>query len=38
MAGIDLLALEPTQISRNLRGKFLLVYGLPKTLGISMTD
>lgn len=30
MAGIDLLALEPTQISRNLRGKFLLVYGLPK--------
>jgi hypothetical protein len=31
MAGIDLLALEPTKISRNLRGKFLLVYGLPKT-------
>ena len=30
MAGIDLLALEPTKISRNLRGKFLLVYGLPK--------
>ncbi len=30
MAGIDLMALEPTKISRNLRGKFLLVYGLPK--------
>ena len=28
---IDLLKLEPTKISRNLRGKFLLVYGLPKT-------
>lgn len=30
MAGIDLMALQPTKISRNLRGKFLLVYGLPK--------
>lgn len=30
MAGIDLMALEPTKISRNLRGKFLLIYGLPK--------
>lgn len=27
---IDLLNLQPTQISRNLRGKFMLVYGAPK--------
>lgn len=27
---IDLLALAPTEISNNLRGKFLLVYGAPK--------
>lgn len=28
---IDLLALEPTQISRNLKGKFMLIYGEAKT-------
>ena len=27
---IDLLNLQPSQISRNLRGKFMLVYGAPK--------
>lgn len=27
---IDLLNLEPTRISRNLRGKYMLFYGLPK--------
>lgn len=28
---IDLAALQPTKISRNLKGKYLLIYGLPKT-------
>ena len=27
---IDLLHLEPTRISKNLKGKFILLYGLPK--------
>ena len=27
---IDLMKLEPTKISRNLRGKYMLFYGLPK--------
>ena len=27
---VDLLHLEPTRISRNLKGKFILLYGLPK--------
>lgn len=27
--GIDLLALEPQKISKNLKGKFIMVYGLP---------
>ena len=27
---IDLLNLEPTHISKNLKGKFILLYGLPK--------
>lgn len=27
---IDLVNLEPTQISKDLRGKFMLIYGLPK--------
>ena len=31
---IDLLTLEPQKISRNLEGKFILAYGLPKTLGV----
>lgn len=32
---LDLLTLEPQQISRDLKGKFFLLYGPPKTLGIS---
>lgn len=27
---IDLMALEPQIISKNLRGKYILLYGLPK--------
>lgn len=30
---IDLMSLEPTKISRDLSGKFVLLYGLPKDLG-----
>lgn len=30
MANIDLLTLEPTTISRDLRGKYVLIYGAPK--------
>lgn len=26
---IDLMALEPQQISKNLKGKYILLYGLP---------
>ena len=31
MANIDIFNLEPSKISRDLKGKFLLIYGLPKT-------
>lgn len=31
MAGIDILNIEPTVISRDLRGKYILIYGKPKT-------
>lgn len=31
---IDILNLEPTSVSRDLQGKYILVYGQPKTLGI----
>lgn len=31
MAEIDIFSLEPSKISRDLKGKFLLVYGQPKT-------
>ena len=30
---VNLLGLEPTKISRDLKGKYLLIYGLPKVLG-----
>ena len=30
MGTINLLELKPTRISRNLRGKYMLFYGLPK--------
>lgn len=28
---IDILNLEPTTISRDLKGKYICIYGLPKT-------
>ena len=31
MADIDIFAREPSKISRDLKGKFLLIYGQPKT-------
>ena len=31
MADIDIFSLEPSKISRDLKGKFLLIYGQPKT-------
>lgn len=31
MANIDIFTLEPSKISRDLKGKFLLIYGQPKT-------
>ena len=30
MADIDIFNLEPYKISRDLKGKFLLIYGQPK--------
>lgn len=34
MAGIDILAIQPTVISRDLKGKYVLIYGKPKLLGL----
>ena len=31
---ISLLELEPQKISRDMRGKFALIYGSPRTLGL----
>lgn len=31
---IDILNLKPSVISRDLKGKFVCIYGLPKTLGL----
>ena len=31
---IDILSIEPTVISRDLKGKYLLIYGKPKKLGL----
>lgn len=36
MAGIDILNIKPSVISRDLKGKYLCIYGLPKTLGIRL--
>lgn len=33
MGKIDILSLEPTTISRDLKNKYMLVYSLPKLLG-----
>jgi hypothetical protein len=30
MADIDIFSLEPSKISRDLKGKFILIYGEPK--------
>lgn len=34
MAEINIFDLEPTTISRDLKGKYLCIYGKPKSLGI----
>lgn len=31
---IDILHIEPTVISRDLKGKYMLIYGKPKLLGL----
>lgn len=31
---VDILKIQPTVVSRDLQGKFLLVYGMPKKLGL----
>ena len=31
MAGIDIFNIEPSKISRDLKGKYILIYGAPKT-------
>lgn len=33
MADIDIFNLEPSKISRDLKGKYLLLYGAPKNFG-----
>ena len=32
MAEIDIFSLEPNKISRDLKGKYLLIYGMPKPI------
>lgn len=34
MATIDILNIEPTTISRDLRGKYICLYSQPKLLGL----
>ena len=31
---IDLLSLQPNVVSRNLKGKYVMIYGKPKVLGL----
>lgn len=31
---IDLLSLQPNVVSRNLEGKYVMLYGKPKVLGL----
>lgn len=31
---IDLLSLQPNVVSRNLKGKYVMLYGKPKILGL----
>ena len=35
---IDILSIEPTVISRDLKGKYLLLYGKPKTGKTTMAS
>lgn len=35
MAVLDLTKIEPNKISRDLKGKFVLIYGEPKILGLA---
>ena len=35
MADIDIFSLKPPEISRSLKGKYMLIYGAPKVLGIQ---
>lgn len=34
MADIDIFSLQPPEISRSLKGKYMLIYGAPKVLGL----
>lgn len=34
MSDLDIFSLEPSKISRDLKGKFLLIYGEPRQLGL----
>lgn len=34
MANIDIFNLQKTVISKDLSGKYMLIYGKPKTLGL----
>ena len=34
MADIDIFSLQPSVISRDLKGKYILLYGAPKWLGL----
>lgn len=31
---IDLLSLQPNVVSRNLKGKYVMLYGKPRVLGL----
>lgn len=31
---LDIFSLEPSKISRDLKGKYILIYGQPKVLGL----
>lgn len=34
MADIDIFNLSPSKISRDLKGKYILIYGQPRVLGL----
>lgn len=35
---VDILTIQPTVVSRDLQGKFLLVYGMPKKIGPLLSN